>query len=252
VRCRRQSASAKRSCRLDLGRASHVRTRAGGAAVNLPSARCHIEGQPTVLPAAPGDGERHQGQAGSTGRAGLLGQRIARGCLSFRIAASILRSPVVKKPVSAARAGLPAWSNGAVSKRGTPHGDRGFESPFLQRRVACEPEFSGGHRIDPDPRKACQNIYRRGSRLRWIGVIAYVVPLVFLYSNARIWCLTHRRCRSGCACRSSASTLRTPAEQDGFELSIPLGWNNGSGPLRSTLGASTLPLKELIDFVRAQ
>jgi hypothetical protein len=42
------------------------------------------------------------------------------------------------------------------------------------------------------------------------------------------------------------------AEEDGFELSIPLGWNNGSGPLRSTLGASTLPLKELIDFVRAQ
>jgi hypothetical protein len=26
---------------------------------------------------------------------------------------------------------------------------------------------------------ACQNIYRRGSRLRWIGVIAYVAPLVF-------------------------------------------------------------------------
>jgi len=82
-------------------------------------------------------------------------------------------------------------------------------------------------------------------------------PFGLLYSNARIWCLTHRRCRSGCACRSSASTLRSavtgsPAEEDGFELSIPLGWNNGSGPLRSTLGASTLPLKELIDFVRAQ
>jgi hypothetical protein len=30
-------------------------------------------------------------------------------------------------------------------------GDRGFESASLQRRVACEPEFSGVHRIDPDP-----------------------------------------------------------------------------------------------------
>jgi hypothetical protein len=37
---------------------------------------------------------------------------------------------------------------------------------------------------------------------------AYVCPFGLLYSNARTWGLTHLCCRSGCACRSSASTLR--------------------------------------------
>ena len=38
----------------------------------------------------------------------------------FELRLSILRSSVAEEPVSAARAGLPAWSHDAVSKRGNP------------------------------------------------------------------------------------------------------------------------------------
>ena len=42
------------------------------------------------------------------------------------------------------------WSSRERRMRISP-GDRWFESASLQRRVPCEPEFSGEHRIDPDP-----------------------------------------------------------------------------------------------------
>jgi hypothetical protein len=67
--------------------------------VKLPTARCHIEGQPTACRAVPGDG-------GGTKRLGAFARsrrfcyvhRSREGASSLELRFSILRSPVAKEP----------------------------------------------------------------------------------------------------------------------------------------------------------
>src|ERR1700737_379713 len=61
------------------------------------------------------------------------------------------RSLSQNESVSPTERGVPERRKGLSRKRRHPAGDRGFESPSLQRRVCCEPDFLEGRRVQTAP-----------------------------------------------------------------------------------------------------